>query len=268
MIEGCFRFFQALYFRGQLRAQDACECSLLRLLYANGICRRDVTAQCRGQKQKRRNQSKRLPATLPSARTARSVSPALQKTHGTMHLCFRILMIKTNRGRGESRGCAGKGGSKEVLPPFWPRTYVRSALTLVARSCSRLFFWPRLLCLLTSGSGHGIGVASVEQARRVAAIARAACFAQCSAAGEWWLAGDAWRGVVVWCGRRVRPMEWSKGCMIRENIWSGGGGFLCGGVGREAGSCPHPAARCCCSSRSSLCSRLLCCTTSFLHLFI
>lgn len=267
MIEGCFRFFQALYFRGQLRAQDACECSLLRLLYANGICRRDVTAQCRGQKQKRRNQSKRLPATLPSARTARSVSPALQKTHGTSTIAFGFD-DKNQSGSGESRGWAGKGGSKEVLPPFWPRTYVRSALTLVARSCSRLFFWPRLLCLLTSGSGHGIGVASVEQARRVAAIARAACFAQCSAAGEWWLAGDAWRGVVVWCGRRVRPMEWSKGCMIRENIWSGGGGFLCGGVGREAGSCPHPAARCCCSSRSSLCSRLLCCTTSFLHLFI
>lgn len=160
MIEGCFRFFQALYFRGQLRAQDACECSLLRLLYANGICRRDVFEGRRPEaEEKRRNQ--RPPATATASarttavrgRTARSVSPALQKTHGTMHLCFRILMIKTNRGRGESRGWAGKGGSKEVLPPFWPRTYVRSALTLVARSCSRLFFfWPRLLWLLTSGA--------------------------------------------------------------------------------------------------------------------
>jgi hypothetical protein len=171
----------------------------------------------------------------------------------------------------------GVGGIQRL---GWQRRIKRSAASFLAPHIRALcahsrrslvqspFFWPRLLCLLTSGAGHGIGVASVERARPVAAIARAACFAQCSAAGEWWLAGDAWRGVVVWCGRRVRPMEWSKGCMIRENIWSGGGGFLCGGVGREAGSCPHPAARCCCSSRSSLCSRLLCCTTSFLHLFI
>lgn len=135
---------------------------MLRLLYANGICRRDVFEGRRPEEEEEESEtachataSASARTTAVRARTARSVSPALQKTHGTstMHPLLSDLMIKTNRGRGESRGWAGKGGSKEVLPPFWPRTYVRSALTLVARSCSRLFFfWPRLLWLLTSGA--------------------------------------------------------------------------------------------------------------------
>jgi hypothetical protein len=187
MIEGCFRFFQALYFRGQLRAQDACECSLLRLLYANGICRRDVFEGRRPEaEEKRRNQ--RPPATATASarttavrgRTARSVSPALQKTHGTSTIAFGFD-DKNQSGSGESRGWAGKGGSKEVLPPFWPRTYVRSALTLVARSCSRLFFLASaaLPAHERSGAWHWRGVGRTSSSRRSDRTSCMLCSVQC-----------------------------------------------------------------------------------------
>lgn len=106
--------------------------------------------------------------TAVRARTARSVSPALQKTHGTstMHLCFRILMIKTNRGRGNPEAGLAKADQKKCCLLFGP------AHTCALRSHSSLAravaFFFGLGCSACSRADRGMALAWRRSSKLVA----------------------------------------------------------------------------------------------------
>lgn len=120
--------------------------------------------------------------TAVRARTARSVSPALQKTHGTstMHLCFRILMIKTNRGRGNPEAGLAKADQKKCCLLFGPaHTCALRSHSSLARAVAFFLASAALPAHERSGAWHWRGVGRTSSSRRSDRTSCMLCSVQC-----------------------------------------------------------------------------------------